>query len=197
MGRRGRGQTKPRLCFKKHLGFFAGGNGGGSTKLDNYLLGFETHLSYLGEEGQTKLESLSGMGDSQLRPPPIFIVCQADSHESLQFPIRANHLIRANRANRFARITPLRLGTIFTHFLRRRNRGSLAIFLEPPLTLRRENQYLYFGRFFPCTPGPFCCSTGLFMYHSRRAGPVLQEFGLVLRVGVRHSTSVLRPLPWG
>ena len=29
------------------------------------------------------------------------------------------------------------------------------------------------------------------MYHSHRAGPVLQEFGLVLRVGVRHSTSAL------
>ena len=26
---------------------------------------------------------------------------------------------------------------------------------EPPLTLRRENQYLYFGRFFPCMPGLF------------------------------------------
>ena len=34
---------------------------------------------------------------------------QADSPESLEFPIRANHPIRANRANRFARITPLRL----------------------------------------------------------------------------------------
>ena len=40
---------------------------------------------------------------------PMFIACQADSHESLEFPIRANHPIRANRANRFARITPLRL----------------------------------------------------------------------------------------
>ena len=39
---------------------------------------------------------------------PIFTVRQADSHESLEFPIRANHPIRANRANRFARITPLR-----------------------------------------------------------------------------------------
>ena len=64
---------------------------------------------------------------------------------------------------------------------------------EPPLTLRRENQYLYFGCFFPCTPGPFSCSTGFFP----QTGPVLQEFGFVLRVGVRHSTSVLRPLPWG
>ena len=26
---------------------------------------------------------------------------------------------------------------------------------EPPLTLRRENQCLYFGHFFPCTPGLF------------------------------------------
>ena len=40
---------------------------------------------------------------------PILIARQADLHESLEFPIRANHPIRANRANRFARITPLRL----------------------------------------------------------------------------------------
>ena len=26
---------------------------------------------------------------------------------------------------------------------------------EPPLILRRESQYLYFGPLFPCTPGPF------------------------------------------
>ena len=36
---------------------------------------------------------------------PLFIARQADSHESFEF--RANHPIRANRANRFARITPL------------------------------------------------------------------------------------------
>ena len=85
---------------------------------------------------------------------------------------------------------PPKIGT-FTAWNRTRNRT------RTPSDLRRENQYLYFGRFFPCTPGPFSCSTGLFVYHSHRAGPVLQEFGLVLRVGVRHSTSVLRPLPWG
>ena len=65
---------------------------------------------------------LSGTGDSQREwfaridsresfaiETPIFIARQADSHESLEFPIiRANHPIRANRANRFARITPLR-----------------------------------------------------------------------------------------
>ena len=40
---------------------------------------------------------------------PIFIARQADSHEPLEFPICANHPIRnAIRANRFARITPLR-----------------------------------------------------------------------------------------
>ena len=38
---------------------------------------------------------------------PILKARQADSPESLDFPIRANHPIRANRANRFARITPL------------------------------------------------------------------------------------------
>ena len=41
---------------------------------------------------------------------PIFIARHADSQESLEFPIRANHPIRANRANRFARITPLSAG---------------------------------------------------------------------------------------
>ena len=34
---------------------------------------------------------------------PICIARQADSPESLRFPIRANHLIRTNRANRFTR----------------------------------------------------------------------------------------------
>ena len=55
--------------------------------------------------------ALSGTGDSQRDSresfaieTPIFIARQADSPESLQFPIRANHPIRANRANRFARI---------------------------------------------------------------------------------------------
>ena len=66
---------------------------------------------------------LSGTGDSQrdsresIRATrfaietPIFIVRQADSHVSLEFPIRANHPIRANCANQFARITPLRYRT--------------------------------------------------------------------------------------
>ena len=52
---------------------------------------------------------------------PIFIARQADSHESLEFPIRANHAIRANRANRFARITPLRAALIVLHGTRRQN----------------------------------------------------------------------------
>ena len=61
---------------------------------------------------------LSCTGDSQRDShesfaieTPIFVARQADSHESLEFPIRANHPIRANRANRFARITPLRCQT--------------------------------------------------------------------------------------
>ena len=48
---------------------------------------------------------LSGTGDSQRDSresftieTPIFIARQADSHESLEFPIRANHPIRANRS---------------------------------------------------------------------------------------------------
>ena len=38
---------------------------------------------------------------------PIFTARQADSSESLELQIRADHPIRVNRANRFARITPL------------------------------------------------------------------------------------------
>ena len=52
---------------------------------------------------------LSGTGDSQRDSresfaieTPIFMARQADSPESLEFPIRANHPIRANSANRFA-----------------------------------------------------------------------------------------------
>ena len=68
----------------------------------------------------SKADSLSGTGDSQRdsresiranhshMKTPIFIAREADSQESLEFPIRANRVIRANRANRFARITPLR-----------------------------------------------------------------------------------------
>ena len=41
-----------------------------------------------------------------------FIARQADSHESLEFPIRANHPIRGNHANRFARVTPLRAARV-------------------------------------------------------------------------------------
>ena len=64
--------------------------------------------------------ALSGTGDSQrdsresIRANRVaietlfFIAHHADSHESLEFPIRANRVIRANCANRFARITPLR-----------------------------------------------------------------------------------------
>ena len=55
---------------------------------------------------------LSGTCDSResfaIRAP-IFIARQTDLPESFEFPIRANHPIRANRANRFARITPLSL----------------------------------------------------------------------------------------
>ena len=45
--------------------------------------------------------------------------------------------------------------------------------------------------------GLFPCSTALFQKNSHRAGPVLQEFRLVLRAGVWHSTSVVQALPWG
>ena len=53
------------------------------------------------------------------------------------------------------------------------------------LTLRQENQYLFFlATLSPVCWGPFPCSTALFLQKSQRAGPVLQEFWLVLRPGV-------------
>ena len=58
------------------------------------------------------VKHLSGTGDSQRDSresfaidTPIFIARQADSPESLEFPIRANHPICANP--KFARIAPL------------------------------------------------------------------------------------------
>ena len=68
---------------------------------------------------------------------------------------------------------------------------------EPPLTLRQEKQYLYFGHLSPVRQGLFGCSTALFLKNSHREGPVLQAFGLVLRAGIWHSTSVVQALPWG
>ena len=68
---------------------------------------------------------------------------------------------------------------------------------EPPLTLRQENHCLYFGHFSPVRQGLFPCSTALFLKNSHRTGPVLQEFGFVLRAGIWHSTSVVQALPWG
>ena len=52
------------------------------------------------------MSGLSGTGDSRIdsresfaTDTPIFIARQANSHESLEFPIRANRVIRANLAN--------------------------------------------------------------------------------------------------
>ena len=66
---------------------------------------------------QEKNEALSGTGDSQRDSResfaikiPIFKARQADSRKSLEFLIRANRVICANHANRFARIVPLRRG---------------------------------------------------------------------------------------
>ena len=56
---------------------------------------------------------------------PYFYSASGRSPESLEFPIRANHLIRVNRANRFARITPLRLQ------LTQQNKLFLYIFRVP------------------------------------------------------------------
>ena len=43
----------------------------------------------------------------------------------------------------------------------------------------------------PVRQGLFRCSTELVLKNSHREGPVLQEFGSVLRAGVWHSTSVV------
>ena len=66
--------------------------------------------SWLAQEKAKNCKLLVGMGDLQRDSresfaieTPVFIARQADSPESLEFPIRAN------RANRFARIAPLRL----------------------------------------------------------------------------------------
>ena len=70
---------------------------------------------------------------------------------------------------------------------------------EPPLSNLKAGKAvpvfwppfpLYAWAFFPC-------STALFLKNSHRAGPVLQEFGFVLRAGVWHSTSVVQAPPWG
>ena len=65
---------------------------------------------------------------------------------------------------------------------------------EPPLTSR---SICILATFSPVRQGLFPCSTALFLKNSHRAGSVLQEFGLVLRAGVWHSTSVVQTPPWG
>ena len=77
---------------------------------------FPEHIKISREHSQGSFRGqwhLSGTGDSQRDSrewrridsresfavkTPTFIARQADSHESLEFPIRANHPIRANRA---------------------------------------------------------------------------------------------------
>ena len=70
------------------------------------------------------------------------------------------------------------------------NPGFLLEGREPPLTLRHEKQYLYFGHLFPCTPGP---NKALFLKNSHRAGRVLQELpcttGWHLTLYLRHFIS--------
>ena len=61
-------------------------------------------ISGTGDSQRDSRESIRA-SHSQLKPLLSVVAHQADSPESLEFPIRANHPIRANRANRFA---PLR-----------------------------------------------------------------------------------------
>ena len=73
---------------------------------------------------------------SQLKPL-FFMARQADSPESLEFPIRANHPIRTHRANRFARfarITPLSWTPLF--FRSGSEEGLSKLLMEFPAVLR-------------------------------------------------------------
>ena len=59
------------------------------------------------------------------------------------------------------------------------------------LNLKGRKAVPVFWPAFPVRKALFRCSTALFLNNSHRAGPVLQEFGSVLRAGVWHSTSVV------
>ena len=96
--------------------FLGGGNfglGGGGGSADFIFMGAGIFLSLFKKlmwHGQfaTRFARIDSRESFATETRGLFFVaCQSDSHESLDFPIRANHPIRANRANRFARITPL------------------------------------------------------------------------------------------
>ena len=61
--------------------------------------------------------------------------------------------------------------------------------------LRQKSSICILAIFSPLRHGLSPCSTALFLKNFHRAGPVLQEFGFVLRAGVWHSTSVVQALP--
>ena len=97
---------------------------------------------------------------------PIFIVREADSHESLEFPIRANHPIRANRANRFARITPLSFWPSLALLLEQVFRHQLCLFCQ--------------GLHLAKIPAPqhMCLSIELEPLRGRRPVEILERVGL-------------------
>ena len=73
----------------------------GTTSISGKKLSERKDLSGTSDSQRDSHESIRA--NSFAIETPIFIARQADSHESLEFRV-----IRANRANRFARITPLR-----------------------------------------------------------------------------------------
>ena len=79
----GSGRGRPKLVERRGPSAQGGGGGGPPS----------------GTWGQTHIWGHSTFA----MKTPISIARQADSHESLEFPIRTNHPIRANRANRFGR----------------------------------------------------------------------------------------------
>ena len=56
----------------------------------------------------------------------------------------------------------------------------------------KRHPYLKAGKAVPVFWPPFPLHAG-----AHRAGPVLQDFGLVLQAGVWHSTSEVQAPPWG
>ena len=91
--------------------------------------------------GHSQHDSRESVRTNHVQLNPYFLARQADSRESLECPIRANHPVRANRANRFARITPLSLPPIH----------GLCAFFKPLLTPVSTAPFLPASQFTVCT----------------------------------------------
>ena len=65
---------------------------------------------------------------------------------------------------------------------------------EPPLTLRQEKQYQYFGHLFPCTPGPFSLQYGPFSEEFPQSRPCTTRIW-VCATGWRLALYLCSPIP--